>query len=295
MIIDSETHPIGVDNRGEVKDFCAKLLTYMDQHGIDAACVLPAPVLSCNVAGRIIEQAVKVNSQRLIPWCRLFYKEPVLPNPWTSYPYWAEEKERALKELEDMLKSGVFKGIGELDFAETGCSDPLESVKMFYPFMDVAAKFRTPVQFHTGFGKGPWRFNDPMLFDILADRYPEIPFILDHSGGMLPHFGEASLALAIRYDNVFLQLANVDLMVNNSGRRLFKKFVKKALKTFRVGAEKLVFGSDVRPSELVGDTSHARKWEGLASITIEVLRDVEMSERELSFILGDNLKKLLKI
>lgn len=295
MIIDSETHPIGVDNKGEVKNFCMKLLMYMDQHGIDAACVLPAPVSKCNVAGQIIENAVKMNPERLIPWCRLFYKEPVLPNPWTLCSSWESEKERALNELENMLKSGVFRGIGELDFSETGCDDPIRSVKMFYPFMDIAAKFKVPVQFHTGFGKGSWRFNDPMLFDLLADRYAEIPFILDHSGGMLPHFGEASLALAIRYDNVFLQLANVDLMVDNSGRKLFKKFVKKALKTFRVGAEKLIFGSDVRPSELAGDTPRARKWEGLASITIEVLKEVEMDEHELSLVLGDNLRKLLKI
>ncbi|MEM2214284.1 MAG: amidohydrolase family protein [Candidatus Bathyarchaeia archaeon] len=295
MIIDSETHPIGINNRGEVMNFCAKLLMYMDQRGVDAACVLPAPVMGCNVAGRIIEQATKIAPKRLIPWCRLFYREPVLPNPWTLSPSLEEEKERALEELEEMLKSGVFKGVGELDFTETGCEDPRDSVKMFYPFMDIVAKFKVPVHFHTGFGKGPWMYYDPMLFDTIADRYPEIPLIIGHSGGMLPHFGEVCFALAVRYDNVFLQVANIDLIMCESGRRLFKKFIRKALKTFRVGAEKLIFGSDIRPSELVGDTPEARRREGVASMTIEVLKEVKMSEQELLLILGDNLKKLLKI
>ena len=54
-----------------------------------------------------------------------------------------------------MMSSGVFKGVGELNIIEMGMKDPLESIKAYFPFMNIVAKSKVPVQFHTrGIGLG---------------------------------------------------------------------------------------------------------------------------------------------
>lgn len=73
-----------------------------------------------------------------------------------------------------------------------------------------------------------------------------------------------------------------------------KKFVKKALAAYKNGANRLIFGSDWRTVELAGNTPSAIKDEGFANITIEIRKEVVISERERELILGDNLKNFSK-
>lgn len=290
MIIESESHPISVSNSG-VLDSTPQLIRYMDKHGIDATIIMPG-VGASNVAGHLLQEAAKRSQGRLIPFCRFFYEDPVTPYELPIPPHgWVTDKERSLMELSSMLQSGVFKGVGECNVIEMGVEELSKSIKDYYPFFDTIAKFKVPVQFHTGFGTGmsrriPVRFFDPVNIDEFACRYPEIPFIINHCGGMISPASDSSLYVTGKHDNVFLIISNVAMMRDEMGRETYIHFVEKALRAYGVGADRLIFGSDWQPRH---DTN------GFCSAHHEALKKVKMDETERETIMGENMRKLLKI
>ena len=233
----------------------------MDNHNIDAWIILPGAGES-NVSARVLEQVAKTNPKRLIPFCRFVYEDRHSKKQSTKQmaaPAETINKDVELEELDQMLRSGNFRGVGELSVREMGLEDPQQSTRAFYPFMDVIAKFKVPVQFHTGTGVGkqilasptsrsvPIRFLDPISIDELASRYPEIPFIINHCGGMLPPYSDASLYVGAKNFNVSFIISNLNLIHDPLGQDIYAKFITNALNFYGVGAGRLIFASDWYP------------------------------------------------
>ena len=283
-VIDSEMHPVLTSSSGVVQVSYDELIKCMDNNKIDQAVILPSWKFE-NGPARVIEEVAKRNPKRLIPFCKFFYDKPPLPGGW------GDQKERALRELNQMLSSGVFKGVGEINLGENHAEDPYRAVREYFPFMDIIAKFKVPVEFHTGFGfSGPLPFLDPKPLDILASTYPEIPFLINHCGYMLPPFGDISLYMAMENDNVYLQISNLHLIKDQPGRELYKKWVSNALAGYGVGAGKLIFGTDWIPAH-----EGERENDPEVSYHVKALSEIKMSEDERSMVMGGNLKKLLRI
>lgn len=293
MIIDAETHPVARSSQGLTRDSTPRLVNYMDRHKVDAAIVLPGAGES-NVPGKYLEEVAKKAPKRLIPFCRFAYHDSdSLPSNKSG----KTESESDLDQLERMLGSGIFRGVGELSLIQMRNDDPLRSARAFFPFMDVVARFKVPVQFHTGTGIGKplpahtnrsaqARFFDPIYIDDLASRYSEIPFIINHCGGMLPPFSDTSLYITAKNFNVFLIVSNLNLVNDEGGLKVYSKFIEKALSHFGVGAERLIFATDWYPEfESVG----------LPDGTIAALSKVKMTQKEREMIMGENIRKLLRI
>lgn len=64
------------------------------------------------------------------------------------------------------------------------------------PFYQLAQERGLPVIFHTGHGRWPWpvRYANPLLVEEIACRFPDLPVIIAHCGG-LGFFRETVLAL----------------------------------------------------------------------------------------------------
>jgi predicted TIM-barrel fold metal-dependent hydrolase len=291
LIIEAEAHAVSLTPDG-VHDSTPDLIKYMDKYNIDASVILPGAGES-NVSGKVLEKVAKKNAKRLIPFCRFVYGGR---SPKNSPGKAGNDLE--LEELDQMLRSGIFRGVGELSVKEMGLEDPLKSVRAFYPFMDIIAKFKVPVQFHTGTGVGkqilaspgsrsvPIRFLDPSSIDDLASRYTEIPFIINHCGGMLPPYSDASLYVGAKNFNVSFILSNLNLVHDPVGQKIYAKFVAGALNFYGVGASRLIFASDWYPE-------FDRR--GFSSATLKVLNKIKMSESERDQIMGENMKRLLRI
>lgn len=277
-------HPVVVTPSGGLQVSYDELIRCMDKNKIDRGVILPSWRVE-NAPSKSIEEVAKRNPKRLIPFCKFFYTNPHHPGGWGN------EKERALEETERMLKSGVFKGFGEINLGETGAEDPYRGVRELFPFMDIIAKFKVPVQFHTGFGfSGSLPFLDPKHLDIIASRYTEVPLLINHCGYMLPPFGDIALYMAIENENVYLQLSNLQLIKDASGRQLYKKWITRALTGYGPGASKLIFGTDwIPPHE--GDPGNDKE----TSMHVKTLRELKMSENERAMVMGGNIKRVLRI
>ena len=152
----------------------------------------------------------------------------------------------AASELDELLGSGTFVGIGEgmpADSTRRTTIAQTERLDQMRPIMEVARKHKTVARIHTGMVMGypmthhywPESLN-PIWASDLAAEYPDVKIVLDHGGlqgWWSERLVEESLSVAAANDNVYLEtgLWWTDLYM-------------KALLDPNVGAEKLLWGSD---------------------------------------------------
>ncbi|MFH1490588.1 MAG: amidohydrolase family protein [Pseudomonadota bacterium] len=158
--------------------------------------------------------------------------------------------EAAVEELDRLLSTGKFVGIGEgmptrpyhetrgqRTYSQTERMDELRKV------MDLARKHAVPVRVHSGSPMGYtitytfWPENwHPNWVRDLAAEYPDVPIIFDH-GGMQGGRGEAlfeeCVQVAANHDNVYLETG-----------LYWTELYYKALSDPNVGPEKLMWGTD---------------------------------------------------
>jgi len=154
------------------------------------------------------------------------------------------------KELEELLGSGQYRGIGE--------SIPVNpKLKVVQPWeerfeeicriMEVARKYKVPVGYHTGlvtgYGVSGWgigqaqgeRWN-PMLAHDIAAAFPDVPLIMSH-GGMQGWWSEMDLnptfQVAASHPNVYLETG-----------LYWAELYEKPLRDPNIGVEKLIWGTD---------------------------------------------------
>ncbi len=96
--------------------------------------------------------------------------------------------------------------------------------------LDLIRKDPKPVLVHTDESD---KFSKPGQMEELIKRYPEIPFIIGHSGNVIGGF-EIAIEIVKKYENAFL-----DSAFSRNYLGLMKRMID------QVSAEKILFGSDM--------------------------------------------------
>jgi len=247
LVIDAHNHiapePVPSMVTTFVKITSEELISKMDRSGIDKAVIFGAgPYIDKQMNARIVK-AQKQNPDRFISFARV--------NPY--------EGEKAASEVERLVREHGMKGLklhpGFQSFKIDG--------KFTLELLEKIAKLRIPIIFHTG---DPPHLCHPSQVAPLADRCPDIPLILGHTGEI--YFGFDAIRVAKKFDNVYLETSWSP-----------KATIELALK--EVGSNKILMGTDNPYSDY--------------QIEIKKLEVIKMSEQDRIGIKGGNLAKLLKL
>jgi predicted TIM-barrel fold metal-dependent hydrolase len=239
MIIDAHAH-VG---HGRYKSLDPDdLLRQMDAHGIDRAVICPVEeqiVLHNREGNDYILAQARRRPTRFIGFA--------VANPWYG-PAAVAELERALSEgLRGLKLHPVIQGFAP--------NDPI-----VFPLIEAAGRRRAPVYVHTG---AP-NFGEPLELVELARRYPEVTFLMGHSGAS-DFWGDVPLCHRFAPNILF-----------ESSRNGPANF---AYLCANIGADWLVFGSNAP--------------ESLYEVELANLRDAISEPAELAQVLAGNLARVL--
>jgi len=134
------------------------------------------------------------------------------------------------------------------------------------PIAELATRFKLPIIIHSGW----YAFGHPSNIGLLADAFPEATIIIAHCGGAPESFGFgmlSSLEVARKHKNVFLEISHCPALL------FLKEFVD------RVGADRLVFGSDT-------------PW-GVVEIELSKIKALQLNEEQQQLVLGGNMARIL--
>jgi predicted TIM-barrel fold metal-dependent hydrolase len=239
MIIDAHAH-VG---HGRYKSLSGEeLLRQMDEHGIDRAIICP-----------VEEQIAVFNRQGNDDILDQVHKYPnrftgfAVANPWYG-EIAVEELERALQEgLCGLKLQPVIQGFS--------MNDPI-----VYPLIDVAAHHRVPVYAHTGTA----HFGEPFKLVELARYYPEVTFIMGHSGS-------SDFWSDLGRSHQFAP--NILFETSRNGPAKYTNMIR------NIGADYIVFGSNAP--------------ESLYPLELASIREMITDPGELEKILGLNMQRVL--
>lgn len=141
-----------------------------------------------------------------------------------------------------------------------------------FPFYEVAQSARVPVMFHTGisaFRGSRIKYADPLLLDDVADAFPDLAIIMEHSGRSF-WYDRASW-LITRHRNMYIGIAGIPI------RNLLRYFPN-----FSKYEDRFIFGSD---------------WPGIADIRQQIDRvcSLEIADSAKERILCGNAEAVLRI
>ncbi len=279
MIIDSETHPLVVSkNNGAVEDHSDNLLRQMDSLGVEKACIMPSPLPDCDVAFKRVEELAKRHPTRFVAFCRFSYELDKL-----KYQGGQEAAESIANIFQ---RSQWVKGVGEMAFHELGETDPNQIVKTLGPVLDLLAKYKYPIEFHVAppLVAKPLRSVDPVLIDDIAIEYPEVPILMNHSGGVFPPYCDTARIVARKNENVYLTTSEPVASVDNEVFEAWKKLLCRFVGDSRIGPERVIFGSDWR----------GKTWPKCIETSLSIIRGAGLKDEEKELILGGNMKRLLR-
>lgn len=140
------------------------------------------------------------------------------------------------------------------------------SGKGYKVIMDLVKTNPKPVLFHTDEGD---KYSNPGQIEELAKLYPDIPFIIGHSGNIIGGY-EIAVDIVMKYENVFL-----DSTFSRNYLGLIKWLIEK------VGAKKITFGTDIPFTN--------------GAAQIGKMYEVGISDNDRQKIFHDNAMSLLKL
>lgn len=255
-IIDSHCH-LKHGDREKIEYTPEVIVEIMDKVGIDRSIVF---AMSTTTKDSIVraEAAVKKFPDRLIPYVY------ALPNYERS----------ALKEIEDVLDKGLFRGIkihkGECTLAEY----------VIDPVLKVAGKYKVPCLIDLG--------GDLETATRMARSFPGTTFIIAHMGRYLSKdqkLLDSFITLAENFPNVFLDLSGV----------IVPEKVVEAVK--RIGSIRLFWGID-GPHPFPELVEHAQYLPDLitnARTELNRITQLNLSAEDESNILGQSITRLLRL
>lgn len=180
-----------------------ELVTRLDGAGVDLACVFP--FVEGVFSNDVVDEAVAAHPDRLVPFLAV--------NPWNQQESVAEIHRRA-----DLGYRGV-------KLHPTLHGYHLSDLGLVGPTLDAIRERDLLVICH---GASDLR-NAPPEFALAAGAYPEVPFLMAHSGTFWSH-GQAT-RLAADIPNLYLETSRVPIFeISESVRAL--------------GPEKVIFGTD---------------------------------------------------
>jgi predicted TIM-barrel fold metal-dependent hydrolase len=164
----------------------------------------------------------------------------------------------ALQELDIAIRKYCYKGLKLMPRIHRYNVDSL----LLDPIIEKAREFRIPVTIHSSDEGGyPWQI------EKLAERFPDIPIIMDHAG--YRSYQIEAIEAAKRRGNLYLGTSLI------TEPRSIERMVSE------VGADRVVFGSNA-------DT-------GIPRIGVLVFEYTRLSQMEKDLILGKNLARLLNL
>jgi len=178
------------------------------------------------------------------------------PDRFTGFAFVNPESERCISELTRCLSEGMLG----IKLALLQYPTDLSGSRM-KRICEIAAERRCPIFFHQGITR---EASDARL---MIEQFPDVTFIIAHAG--VQYFKEA-VQMAGSYGNVYIDTSSWMVTV----RKL------KALHR-SVGAQKLIFGSDV--PVMAHDPVDA----------LDKIRQLKLPRAEESLILGENLAAIL--
>jgi hypothetical protein len=245
-ITDAHVH-MGPDHKFYIPDNDAQgMLRVMDHLHISQSCVSSHLAISGDwyTGNRQTAQAVKTYPDRFIGYA------VVSPN----------EPELAKEELKRAFDEWGFRGIKLVPDTHL---HPIGS-EGYRPAFEFAAEHHCLVLVHTYHGS---RFDDPQLFGSVAERYPEVPILMVHSGALSAGF-EGAIHLVNEHPNLYLDI---------SGSFITGKWIRRMV--VEAGADRVLFSSDqpfIDPRYSLGRLLYAN-----------------LSEEELALVIGGNIRRLL--
>jgi predicted TIM-barrel fold metal-dependent hydrolase len=218
----------------------------LDDAGIDRCFLFTLSGLygfnDCTAANDRVAAAARAFPERFVPFCTAF------PN---------QSPEGAAEEIERCLEMG-FRGVKFHPWLQ---SFPANSAHL-YPSLEVCARYRVPVLFHTGTPP----YSQPFQVMEQARRFPAVPFIIGHFGKIM--FLDAVRSAEL-YANVYLE---------TSGAQVAD--LRFALE--HMPAERILFGTDLP----IGGAASAR-W------NMVKIRSAIHDESQLAGIFGGNALRLV--
>ena len=221
----------------EAYDNSPRLEFDMDAYGVDMCVLLPAFGMTNEINAEIVTR----RPDRFVAVCnakKTNDKALLGEEPWS--------KEAACAELDALLSTGSYVGIGEACPADPTRKDPpshkerLDEIRLA---MEVARKHKVPMQFHTGIAIGyplthsywPETLHPMLLIDI-AVEFPDVPIVLNHGGVQgwnTTQIYEEAMMVAASNDNVVLETG-----------LWWTELYERAMADPNIGPEKLMWGTD---------------------------------------------------
>ncbi|MFC1949386.1 amidohydrolase family protein [Chloroflexota bacterium] len=229
----------------EAYDNSPRLIYDMERYGVDMCIIEPAFGMSNEIQ---VEQ-MKKYPDKFACNCQAGTKH-TRDRVATGEIEW--NMDTALQELEDLLKTGNFVGIGEgmpmmtMRPSEPGkppqFPDENEIFDNMFRVCDLARSYKVPVRYHCGMnvgyegggGIGPnW---NPTWARTLATNFPDVPIIMEHAGiegWWWESLYDGCLYVAAGTRNVYLECG-----------RFWTELYDKPLRDKNIGAKKLIWGTD---------------------------------------------------
>jgi predicted TIM-barrel fold metal-dependent hydrolase len=250
FVFDDHTHMgsrpnLQLGSRGLDAD---RMVASMDENGVDMVVAFPMANPHTDYREQN-EQMLSFNKQypdRIIPFARI-------------QPFF---KEKAVADIHEFASRGA-RGLKFHPFMDGG-ANPVNNPELMFPLMEAAGEEKLTVLIHSG---EVWN-SAPALIGDLAENFPNVQFIIGHSG--LWEFYRQSIIVARRSPNVFLDVAEI------TPPNVVQTLVRE------VGAERVLYGSDHPFIPFGFEIGKVAKYAGL-------------TPDEIRQVLGENLARLLGI
>ena len=253
--VHGQRHAYGFQAKGEKADYATladgmtlhavvysnapRMIYHMDRYGIDVSCLLPA----FGMTNKVNMEIMKEYPGRFVAMCN-----PVESNFAVMRGEKKYDIKDGLREVEELLATGLFVGIGEV-FPTNG-DDWNERFETICQYMELCRKYKVVASYHTGFPSGyaggglskvqghyELPHANPMLCHAVASEFPDVPIIMDHAGieggGYYLEYYQKCLNVAASHQNVYLECG-----------QWWAELYEKPLKDPNIGAERLIFGTD---------------------------------------------------
>jgi len=242
LVIDAHSHAGDYVTRRNMDGFISR----MDHFGIDLSCISSTSAICTGMTegNDIVAEAVGRFPDRFIG---VFVFDPVRPG-------------KSLSELKRAFSAGWARGIK----IHPGASRQHVASDGYRPMWEVAEENNVFVLCHTWYNKST---HAPHHFIEISERYPNVPVLLGHSGGLYGGYKEA-MAAVTKKKNLFMELSSAEFS---------SMWLQQVVET--VGAENLVFGTDftlLDQAFSLGRVAYAR-----------------ISEADKKRILGENMLGIL--